>query len=296
MPPTHPGHLSSCPSSSGLYTCQANGKWMNSQVGEILPTCEPVCGRPREPPSFTQRIFGGIRAERGNFPWQVYFETTVCGGALISDRWVLTSASCVEHHKTLRMFAGGTDRNVLAQWRLLETEEIFTHPNFTRLPVGQRRSDFDNDIALIKLKRKIRMGPTISPICLPGKHPKYMVGVDKAGYISGFGQTENFAQSDVLMFALVPVVEMARCRAANLSGTTASLTENMLCAGIEGVDSCTGDGGGVFVFDDPLGPGTYYAAGVVSWGIKCGAFGIYTKVMNYHQWIESTMAGDQGSH
>ncbi|XP_067828053.1 complement C1s-1 subcomponent-like [Heptranchias perlo] len=280
---------------NGLYTCEANGKWMNSNVGEVLPTCEPVCGRPREPPSFTQRIFGGALAQEGNFPWQVYFETTVCGGALVSDRWVLTSASCVEHEETLRMLAGGTDRNALAQWSPLESEEILTHPRFARLPADQRRSDFDNDIALIKLKKRIKMGPTISPICLPANDPKYKVGVGKVGYVSGFGKTELFAETDVLMFALIPVVEMERCRNTSLFSRTASLTENMLCAGSEGVDACTGDGGGAFVVADPRDSDAYYAAGVVSWGIKCGTYGIYTNVMNYLDWIESTMAGIRSS-
>ncbi|XP_067879861.1 uncharacterized protein [Heterodontus francisci] len=275
----------------GQSTCQANGKWMNSKVGEILPTCEPVCGNPQEPPSLTQRILGGTPAEEGNFPWQVYFETTVCGGALLTDQWVLTSASCVEHEKTMRMFAGGTVRKALGQWSLLEAEKIFTHPLFTRLSGNQRRSDFDNDIALIKLKRKVKLGPTISPICLPGKHPKYKVGVGKLGYISGFGKTERFSQPDRLMFALIPVVDMSRCRNISLPSGTVSLTENMLCAGSAGVDACTGDGGGAFVFEDPPGSGTYYTAGIVSWGVKCGMYGIYTNVMNYLQWIESTMVG-----
>ncbi|GCC17185.1 hypothetical protein chiPu_0022261, partial [Chiloscyllium punctatum] len=25
----------------GQYTCQANGKWMNSESGDALPTCKP---------------------------------------------------------------------------------------------------------------------------------------------------------------------------------------------------------------------------------------------------------------
>ena len=46
-----------------------------------------------------QRIYGGVPAVPGQFPWQValiidnmYF----CGGSLISKKWVLTAAQCVE--------------------------------------------------------------------------------------------------------------------------------------------------------------------------------------------------------
>ncbi|XP_048475987.1 complement C1s-1 subcomponent-like [Rhincodon typus] len=274
----------------GLYTCQANGKWMNSNSVDVLPTCKPVCGKPTAPPSLTQRIFGGHPAEVGSFPWHVYFETTVCGGALVSDRWVLTSATCVEGAGELRMFAGGTDRNSPAGWSLLEAQEIVPHPGFGG---AGHRANFDGDVALVKLKSRVRAGRHLSPICLPTRHPRYQTKVGKVGYISGFGKTERFAQSDVLLLAAVPVAEMSRCRNLTSSARGAQFTNNMLCAGSPGIDACTGDGGGAYVFEDPLRSDTYYIAGIVSWGIQCGAYGIYTNVINYLDWIKRTISGTE---
>jgi secreted trypsin-like serine protease len=44
-----------------------------------------------------QRITDGSNAARGQFPWQVALiidNAYLCGGSLISSRWVLTAAHC----------------------------------------------------------------------------------------------------------------------------------------------------------------------------------------------------------
>ncbi|XP_072115572.1 uncharacterized protein [Mobula birostris] len=257
----------------GTYSCRDNGKWENSVVGETLPSCKPVCGKPQQPPVLIQRIFGGAPARDGNFPWQVYFENRVCGGALLSDAWVLTSASCVEGELRPQMFAGATDRNSAAGWTALEGMEVHVHPGYAQSPVG-------HDIALVRLQETARMGPTMSPICLPRDE----VEVGTVGLVSGFGETEHFSQSEVLMFAPVPVVERNNCQAP------IPLTPTVICAGTGGgADACTGDGGGSLVFKDPLHHDTYFTAGVVSWGQKCGEYGVYTSVRNHLEWIENIM-------
>ena len=70
---------------------------------EFIPLCfSKVCGRA----SLNTRIVGGEEASPGGWPWQVFVQTTnakgensVCGGSLIHQQWVLTTAHCHSEDK-----------------------------------------------------------------------------------------------------------------------------------------------------------------------------------------------------
>ncbi|XP_055522302.1 complement C1s subcomponent-like, partial [Leucoraja erinacea] len=268
--------------SDGLYTCLINGKWSNVVVGEDAPHCDAVCGKTRWPWSGPQRVLGGSRARPGSFPWHVNVEDSVCGGALVSATWVLTSASCVAGLSAVRMLTGGTDRNDPALWQRLEATDIHIHPGYDRSPLA-------HDLALLRLRGEARFGENVSPVCLPLAHSRYRVETGAMGYVSGFGQTELLAHSDRLMFAPVPVAELAECWEGSLGESSLPLSGEVFCAGGTGTDACTGDGGGSLVFRDTLDSDSVFTAGVVSWGSECGHFGLYTSVQHHLDWITSVM-------
>ena len=58
-------------------------------------------------------------------------------------------------------------------------------------------------------------------------------------------------------------------------GQKYKLHDSFLCAGgINGKDTCKGDGGSPLVCPSKYDPNTYVQAGIVAWGIGCGEDGI----------------------
>lgn len=176
----------------------------------------------------------------------------------------------------------------------MESEKIIIHPNYaTRVEAD---TNFDNDIALIKLAVPVNLGPNLIPICLPTANMSLVE--NEIGTVSGWGKTERngrFVTSDSLKYAHISVYALAKCKELPfLPGNKQMVfTDNMFCAGAEGMDSCRQDSGGPFT--SPMlgnGKGPFYLTGIVSWGPPCHRKeykGYYTKVENYVDWIKATI-------
>lgn len=102
--------------------------------------------------------------------------------------------------------------------------------------------------------------------------------------------------SDLLQYVKLPVVPQDECQASYASRSLDyNITDNMFCAGFYegGRDTCLGDSGGAFVMED--GASRRWAVfGLVSWGgpEDCGSqrvYGVYTRVANYVEWIQSQL-------
>ncbi|XP_019359011.1 PREDICTED: mannan-binding lectin serine protease 1 isoform X1 [Gavialis gangeticus] len=309
------------PNVTGMYTCDENGVWRSEELGTKLPSCQPVCGRPARPlPGIIKRIIGGRNAEPGSFPWQalIVVEDTsrvpndkwFGSGALLSDSWVLTAAHVLrsqrrdntvipvsKEHVTVYLGLHDVRRKTAAVNRTVE--KIVLHAGFDI-------QNYNHDIALVKLKERVAMGPHVMPVCLPqfereleGPHPNTL------GLVAGWGiSNPNITVdeiissgmrtlSDILQYVKLPVVPHAECKESYESRSgNYSVTENMFCAGYYegGKDTCLGDSGGAFVIQDP-GTQRWVAQGLVSWGgpEECGSkqvYGVYTKVSNYVDWVE----------
>ncbi|KAL7988458.1 hypothetical protein Chor_007377 [Crotalus horridus] len=276
------------------YQCSANGKWVDEEGKTQLPLCDPVCGIPSRSIEEIGRIYGGTVAKKGNFPWQIYFDEPRAGGALISEQWILTAAHVLDGSPDPVLYAGlfSVSQKAKSDAEPLKTATIFIHPQWSKSG-SETRTNFNHDIALLRLKEPLTMGPTISPICLPGASSEYDPQIGTLGYIAGWGKTDATQTSPKpsvrLRAAWIPVVNMNTCQNVKKETSTYVFTENMICAGDGQQDSCQGDSGGAYVIKDPQNETHYYVAGLVSWGPECGTYGLYTKVANYVDWIRKVM-------
>ncbi|KAJ8275654.1 hypothetical protein COCON_G00074060 [Conger conger] len=288
------GGVSIVPCTSLTHRCK-NDKCINKQNPECDGTedCEDgsdedncACGKK---PYKSSRIVGGTDTREGEWPWQVSLHVEpkghVCGASVISNRWLVTAAHCVQD-RDIRysspdvwdVYLGLHIQQVIGTGTVKrKLKQIIPHPKYNK-------ETFDNDIALMELESAVPLNNNIWPICLPTASYKFPIG--SSVWITGWGATREAGfLAHVLQKAEVRIINSTVC------GKLMSdpITPQMLCAGVlsGGVDACQGDSGGPLSY---LANNTrYYLAGVVSWGDGCAhrnKAGVYTRVTRFRRWIK----------
>ncbi|XP_054691944.1 venom prothrombin activator notecarin-D2-like isoform X2 [Grus americana] len=233
------------------------------------------------------RITGGTLCHRGHCPWQVLIRNSkdvgFCGGSLISSRWVVTAAHCLDlvrpHHVTVGDF-DKYQRELKEQ--KIDVERSWTHPHYDS-------NNYNSDIALLYLSSDVIFNEYVIPICLPSPTLATLLSEEgRVGMVSGWGATHDRGSTlRFLMKVRLPIVNMETCQRS----TDRLITDNMLCAGYttEAADACKGDSGGPFTVPYH---NTWFLLGIVSWGEGCaekGKYSVYTRVSNYIPWINEVV-------
>jgi len=151
-------------------------------------------------------------------------------------------------------------------------------------------TQFDADIAVLKLSVDVTFGTWIQPVCI-AKLVAPLKNTNK-GVIVGFGKSEKSApHENVPMKANTPIRSSDDCY-AEFPSLIKLATYRTFCGGYaNGTGACTGDsGGGLTVVQDDV----HYLRGIVSaslhgteYGCDVESYSIFTDIKNYLPFLKS---------
>jgi len=229
-----------------------------------------------------ERVVNGIPVE-SHIPFQVALlrnGTQACGGAIYSERIILTAAHCVIGKQVdLSVRAGSSSWSKGGQ--LVDVIKVIIHEDAN--PEGI------NDIAVLLLSSPLKFDDLTQHIELAESTP---CAGTPAG-VSGWG-SRNVSDKgpDKLHFVEVTVKDRKKCQQAyNLLAELLAedkpipVTEDIICASLYGDGACHGDSGGPLYTFEPL-----RLIGIVSKGYRCITPGHFTDVAFFKTWIESTVS------
>ena len=120
------------------------------------------------------KIVGGVEATPNQWPWQVALfidNAWFCGGALISENYVLTAAHCADGATYFDIMAGAHNVRESSEPNRVEITSFngWTHPEWDP-------NTLSNDIALVELPEPINFNDYIKPSCQPAASDSADVG------------------------------------------------------------------------------------------------------------------------
>ena len=225
-----------------------------------------------------------------------------CGGSLIAPGVILTAAHCVDKFRQnpseLKIRCGEWDTQNQTepyphQDRYVQALNI--HPEFD----GR---NLQNDFAVLFTSEDFVISSHIDTVCLPQADELFD---GTTCFATGWGKDKfgSAGQYQVVLKEIdLPVVSNYECqdklRSTRL-GQKYKLHDSFICAGgINGKDTCKGDGGSPLVCPSKYDPNTYVQAGMVAWGIGCGEDGtpgVYASVSKALCWIDYAMTCQNGA-
>jgi secreted trypsin-like serine protease len=222
------------------------------------------------------RIIGGHRADPGQFPWKAVLQISgdrsewICGGSLISDKWVLTAASCLERAISAYITINDTSSSM--------SLNMITHDTFDSMSLS-------NNIGLAELEEPVTFDEYVSAIGLSEEPVEAGVEVT----IIGPGSTSAEGSANGISY----YTELVTISNEECKETFDLIRDSNGCAVSETDDkmgSCFGDIGGSVVTKADTNP---LLVGVISFvsdnGCDHGDPSGFVRVANYIDWIRTNI-------
>lgn len=188
------------------------------------------------------RIINGRDSRRGQFPHQALIiiqlatnQSSLCGGSLLSDTWVLTAGHCVHGAESFQVHLGA-----LRTRNFTEPGRVIRHTNTSILHSAYWPPIVLNDIALIRLNEPVEFSDTIRPVRLPREHD-WFHGIDAVA--SGFGRINGTTNdiATVLQWTNLTTIDNLACY--RTFGFLVARSSVLCAVGQNGQSACNGDSG-----------------------------------------------------
>lgn len=212
----------------------------------------------------------------------------LCGGILISEYFILTSAHCLKIPEVLSTVRIGFQKNFHDCHNDYEISELIPHPDY----VGHKDPPFTpiyNDIGLIRLSSRVEINSNIFPYCLPSSFeiPYRLTAISITN------------QGDIIKTNNLQQFSNAKCN-DSYSSETDRLNrgindETQFCiSDVSNWNTCNQVQATLHASHSDL-YGMVTAYGVASFGKVCDntdAYG-YTRIFSYLDWIEGIVWSDK---
>ncbi|XP_043520750.1 trypsin-1-like [Frieseomelitta varia] len=227
------------------------------------------------------RIIGGKRIGIEEYPFAVSLQNNgtffghqvehFCGGGIIGEKWILTSAQCALRIRVKAFHVRAGTSRYYEGGDIYSVQSVVIHPAFNAI-------NYDYDVGLVELSDKIKYDDTKQPIQLPKIHS--MIDDDSLVSVLGWGAYQLFGPvSNELLFGTMRKINNQNCEEANGGDL---LTNRMFCALSDTARLCVGDSGSPLIFQNRL-------FGVASWSRSCdGRYPTtFTAIAELKDWISN---------
>nr|XP_029716154.1 CLIP domain-containing serine protease 2-like [Aedes albopictus] len=178
----------------------------------------------------------------------------------------------------------------------IDIQCIIYHPRASRFRMK-------NDIALVRLEKRVDFKDHIQPICLPTKPilrkmelPRYI--------ITGWGSTEEEDESPVLLKGFISTIDLARCQMIARNTSTELVIDTQFCSeGTHEAAGTRGDNGAPVGYTVKHNGIRFVQFGICSYSIEShnasldgreyhalGWYHVYTNVSSHMDWILANIA------
>ncbi|XP_039209564.1 inactive serine protease 54 isoform X2 [Crotalus tigris] len=234
-----------------------------------LPSSGAGCGRQASlvPTNTTQEV-----AAVGEFPWMVSLQDQgghVALGSILSQDWILSTASSFHSRTQLSVLAGASDPKGPGE-SLLPIQTIVLHEAFDEITLV-------HNIALLKTSTPLRFSVTVQPICFPtSDFPRAAL---KKCFVAGWLDPPG----GVGPLQKLPVEDVDPCPLHRTISTEC-------CSHREGdqMPGCLGSAGNPVLCE---AEGRQVLKGLLSkGGTRCYGPFVYSRLIYYSDWIVATTA------